>query len=86
MGFSATVERKEKGGERGEEETITGLLVGGMEGLTVSVFVRLGIGITSSSSSLSKSITSTTLLGFCGEGVTGGGALLTERTTTGEAI
>jgi hypothetical protein len=53
--------------------------VGGMSG-----FERLGgNGTTSSSSSLSKSITSTALLGFCGDGVTSDGTL-TAR-TTGEA-
>ena len=56
-------------GEGGADETITGLLTeGGAEGLGVSDFARFGgnwmTSSPSSSSSLSKSIISTGLLGF----------------------
>lgn len=72
-----------KGGDGGAEET-TGIWVEGEWG-TISGFARFaGIGMTSSSSSLSKSITSIALLGFCGEAATGDEIMLIAR-ATGEA-
>lgn len=79
-------------GEMGEDETTAG--EGGTKGgignlgmlVGASDFARLGgSGMTSSSSSLSKSITSTALLGFCA-GAEAGTGTGTGTATTGDEM